>query len=189
MNRIVLRPSSIATHKLVYSPVPTPDVMKKHLLLAVFLLPGVFLFAQQAGRPGETPARSYFYLCPDDVAWKDAAAPLPPGARVYLVEGNPKDSGQFTLRVWMPPWFKIPPHVHPVAERTTVLSGTLNAGYGDTMDTLHATHYTSGCFYYNPPGAVHYTFTSGEAAIIQISTTGPWGLSYFNGQPEKEITK
>ena len=159
--------------------------MKKGILLFSFLLPVPFLHAQQAGRPGDTPAPHYFYLCPDDVTWKEATAPLPPGAKVYLVEGNPKDSAQFTLRVWMPAWYKVPPHLHPVSERTTVLSGALYAGYGEKMDTLNATRYDAGCFYFNPPGAVHYSFTSGEPAVIQISTTGPWGLTYFKEKGTK----
>jgi len=163
--------------------------MKKCLLLLGLLQATAPLYAQQSDRAGEAPASHTFYLCPDDVAWKDATAPLPPGAKVYLVEGNPKEAAQFTLRVWLPAWYKLPPHRHPVAERTTVLSGTLFSGYGDKMDTLNATRYAAGCFYFNPPGAVHYSFTSGEPTVIQISTIGPWDLTFTNTKEEKEEGK
>jgi hypothetical protein len=52
-------------------------------------------------------------------------------------------------------------------------------GYGEVMDTTNATKFAAGCFYYNPAGIHHYGFTGAEETIIQISTNGPWGLSFL----------
>jgi quercetin dioxygenase-like cupin family protein len=118
-------------------------------------------------------------ICPDSLKWTDTKPPLPPGAKVAVLEGNPKEAGHFTIRIKMPPNYKIPPHMHPVDERATVLSGAMYVGIGDTMDTAKAQKISAGCFYINPAGMHHYAFTGKEETIIQISTNGPWGSTYL----------
>jgi mannose-6-phosphate isomerase-like protein (cupin superfamily) len=118
-------------------------------------------------------------VCSDSLKWNDAKPPLPPGAKVAVMEGNPKETGHFTLRIKMPPHYKILPHVHPVDERATVLSGAMYIGFGDTLDESKARKVAAGCFYLNPAGLHHYAFTGKEETILQISTNGPWGLSYI----------
>lgn len=115
-------------------------------------------------------------VCETDLVWSDTKPPLLPGAKVAVVEGNPKTGGHFTLRLKFPPYYKIPPHTHPVDERTIVLKGAINIGFGDVLDTANAKRLTPGCFYLNPAGIHHYFFTSAEETEIQISTNGPWGL-------------
>jgi quercetin dioxygenase-like cupin family protein len=115
-------------------------------------------------------------ICESDLKWSDTKPPLLPGAKVAVVEGNPKTTGHFTLRIKFPPYYKIPPHTHPVDERTLVLKGVINIGFGDVLDTTNAKRLTPGCFYLNPAGVHHYFFTSAEETEIQISTNGPWGL-------------
>jgi quercetin dioxygenase-like cupin family protein len=118
-------------------------------------------------------------ICSDSLKWTDAKAPLPPGAKVAILEGNPKEEGHFTIRIKMPPNYKIPPHVHPVDERATVLSGAMYIGMGDSFDMKKAQKISAGCFYLNPAGMHHYAFTGKEETILQISTNGPWGLHYI----------
>ena len=115
-------------------------------------------------------------VCETDLVWADAKSPMLPGAKIAIVEGNPNAEGHFTIRVKFPPYYKIPAHIHPVDERTTVLKGAISIGFGDVLDTLNAKKVTEGCFYLNPAGVHHYAFTSGEETEIQISTNGPWGL-------------
>ena len=115
-------------------------------------------------------------ICESDLHWTDTKPPLLPGAQVAVVDGDPKSTGHFTLRIKFPPYYKIPPHTHPVDERTIVLKGMINIGFGDVLDTANAKKLTSGCFYLNPAGVHHYFFTSAEETEIQISTNGPWGL-------------
>jgi mannose-6-phosphate isomerase-like protein (cupin superfamily) len=118
-------------------------------------------------------------FCSDSLKWNDAKPPLPPGAKVAFLEGNPKEAGHFTIRIKMPPHYKILPHVHPVDECATVLSGAMYIGFGDTLDVSKARKVPAGCFYLNPAGVHHYAYTGKEETILQISTNGPWGLSYI----------
>jgi len=115
-------------------------------------------------------------ICETDLQWQETKPPLLPGAQVAVIDGNPKTEGHFTMRIILPPYYKVPSHIHPVDERTTVLRGSISIGFGDVMDTTKITKLTAGCFYMNPKGVHHYFFTSGEETEIQISTNGPFGL-------------
>ncbi|MGI8897064.1 MAG: cupin domain-containing protein, partial [Pyrinomonadaceae bacterium] len=48
-----------------------------------------------------------------EVQWKEGPASLPPGAKFAVLEGDPSKEGVFTMRLWLPDGFKIPPHWHP----------------------------------------------------------------------------
>jgi len=63
-----------------------------------------------------------------EIQWKDGPASLPAGAKVAVLEGDPAKEGFFTMRLWLPDGFKIPPHWHPKVEHVTVISGTFNIG-------------------------------------------------------------
>ena len=115
-------------------------------------------------------------VCEESLTWTDTKPPLLPGAKVAVLEGNPKSEGHFTMRIILPPYYKVPPHIHPVDENTTVLRGQISIGFGDVLDTTQAVKLTAGCFYMNPKGVHHYFFTSAEETEIQISTNGPFGL-------------
>jgi quercetin dioxygenase-like cupin family protein len=73
----------------------------------------------------------------------------------------------------------VAPHTHPVEEAVTVISGTFALGMGDTADQSKAQPLPAGSFFALPPGTAHYVFID-EETIIQISTVGPWGLTYVN---------
>jgi quercetin dioxygenase-like cupin family protein len=145
--------------------------MKATLILIVFLF-SISVYAQEKVNSNLKSKQ----ICNSDLQWSDTKPPLLPGAKVAVVEGDPKSNGHFTLRLKFPPYYKIPAHTHPVDERTLVLKGAINIGYGDVLDTTNAKRLTPGCFYLNPAGVHHYFFTSSEETEIQISTNGPWGL-------------
>lgn len=117
-------------------------------------------------------------LNPDDIKWFDAPAPFPAGTKMAILEGNPKSDSIFTMRVVFTPYFKIPPHTHPKDERVTVLSGSINVGFGDKMDTASAVNFKQGSYYVNTAGTVHYVFTQSEGATIQLTGHGPWLIDY-----------
>ena len=49
--------------------------------------------------------------------------------------GEPRsEEVPFSFHVKFPAEYKVPAHWHPVIERITVVSGTLNLGAGDTFD-------------------------------------------------------
>ena len=144
----------------------------KTIPVILLLLISIKSFAQESHSAPSQPKQ----ICESELTWSDTKPPMLPGAKMAIVEGNPKTEGHFTIRVKFPPYYKIPPHIHPVDERTTVLKGAISIGFGDVLDTLNAKKITEGCFYLNPAGIHHYAFTSGEETEIQISTNGPWGL-------------
>jgi hypothetical protein len=50
-----------------------------------------------------------------------------------VLEGDPGKKGAITLRLQFPANYTVPPHLHSMTERVTVLSGTLQVGRGDTL--------------------------------------------------------
>jgi quercetin dioxygenase-like cupin family protein len=104
---------------------------------------------------------------------------LPPGAKLAVLEGNPMAAGTYTMRLWMPDGYTIPPHVHPSDEHVTVVSGTFLVGMGGKLDASKFTSLPAGSFGMLPPGMQHYARAKGTT-VIQLHGTGPWSLSYVN---------
>ncbi|MFI5145397.1 MAG: cupin domain-containing protein, partial [Ignavibacteria bacterium] len=123
---------------------------------------------------------------PDQLKWIDAPPPLPAGAKISILEGNPKAEGIFTIRVQCPPYFKVPVHTHPKDERVTVISGSIYVGFGDKMDTTKADKFIAGSYYLNPANTTHYVFTQDEGCIFQVTGLGPWGIEYLNESEDKK---
>jgi quercetin dioxygenase-like cupin family protein len=115
---------------------------------------------------------------PDELKWEDAKA-LPPGAKVAVLEGDPQKEGFFTMRIKLPAGYKIPPHTHPCPERVTVLSGTFHLGQGEKFDDKAGKALPAGSYTSMPPGMRHYAWSEGET-VLQLSTIGPWGITYVN---------
>jgi quercetin dioxygenase-like cupin family protein len=116
---------------------------------------------------------------PDQIQWGEAPPSLPPGAKVYILEGNPLQDGIFTMRVKFPPYYKLPAHWHPKDERVTVIEGAVYVGFGETMDTTSAQKFSQGSYYVNPVESHHYVFTQSEGVVMQITGNGPWGITYI----------
>src|SRR5688572_10706458 len=95
----------------------------RFVVLAGACLAATSVSAEQGAHTITTPA---------DLRWEDVAA-LPPGAKIAVIEGKMNQAGTITARVKLPANYKIPPHYHPVQERVTVLSGTMNIGMGDKL--------------------------------------------------------
>jgi quercetin dioxygenase-like cupin family protein len=104
---------------------------------------------------------------------------LPPGAEAAVLFGDPSKEGYFVLRLKFPAGYSVAPHTHPVDEVVTVISGTFHEGMGETFDRRNAQAWPAGSFFARPPGMAHYVFME-EETVIQISTNGPWGLTYVN---------
>ena len=61
-----------------------------------------------------------------------------------------------------------------------MISGAFSLGMGETADQGSAQPFPAGSFFCAlPPGSPHYVFIDDET-VIQISTIGPWGLTYVN---------
>jgi mannose-6-phosphate isomerase-like protein (cupin superfamily) len=145
--------------------------MRKYALVVAALC-YVSVAAAQTGR---SPSVS----SPNSLKWGPAPSILPAGAKLAVLDGDPMKSGSFTMRVMMPPGYRIPPHFHHADEHVTVISGALNVGMGDTFTTKGGITLSSGAFGMIPEGVHHFAWTRGRT-IIQLHGQGPWGLQYVN---------
>jgi quercetin dioxygenase-like cupin family protein len=140
----------------------------------------VFAFVGLASAAADETMGGHQIVAPPDIKWGPAPAVLPPGAEAAVLFGDPSKEGLFALRLKLPQGYRVPPHTHPVDEVVTVISGTFALGMGETADRDAAEPLPAGSFFALPPKTPHYVFIDEEETIIQISTIGPWGLTYVN---------
>jgi quercetin dioxygenase-like cupin family protein len=122
-------------------------------------------------------------VAPQEIKWGPAPAVLPAGAEAAVLFGDPSKEGLFALRLKLPEGYSVPPHMHPVDEVVTVISGKFSLGMGETADQGVTQTLPAGSFIALPPNAPHYVFVD-EETIVQISTIGPWGLTYVNPEDD-----
>ncbi len=103
----------------------------------------------------------------------------PAGCGICLLYGDPTKDALFAMRLKLPKGYHIAPHTHPRPEVVTVISGTFRLGMGETADPSKAKALPTGSFSATAPGTAHYVFTD-EDTIVQVNTTGPWGINYIN---------
>src|SRR5204862_121147 len=108
------------------------------------------------------------------IRWADGPPSLPRGAQFALLEGNPADAVPLTLRLKLPPNYRIPPHWHAVLEHVTVLSGTLNVGMGEQPTYSGGTALSAGSYAVMPQKMVHSAWTGSDSIIAgwQVGPTG-----------------
>lgn len=114
-----------------------------------------------------------------EIQSKDGPASLPAGARVAVLEGDQAKEGLFTMRLWLPDGFKIPPHWHPKVEHVTVISGTFNIGMREKFEQTATRQMPAGTFGFWPADMKHFAWAKGET-VLQLHGTGPWMITYVN---------
>jgi quercetin dioxygenase-like cupin family protein len=124
-------------------------------------------------------------LTPDQMKWTDGPAVIP-GAKSAVIEGNPREAGPFTMRLFLPAGARIAPHVHSGVEHVSVLYGTFNLGHGEKFDVEKLKSLPAGSFVAMPPGHAHFVQIR-EATVIQLHGLGPWTLTYVD--PNDDPTK
>jgi quercetin dioxygenase-like cupin family protein len=153
--------------------------MRSLLLAAVFACIATSSVAAQAAQAGKSDAPQATIAMPDNIKWGPAPAILPAGAKAAILEGNPAEAGPFTLRLSLPPGYRIAPHYHPVPEHVTVISGAFYVGMGESFDAAKTTKLPAGTFGVLPPDMRHFAMTKGRT-VIQLHGVGPWSLVYVN---------
>ena len=118
-------------------------------------------------------------VIPQDMKWGPAPASIPSGAQAVTLYGDPAKEGLFALRLKFPKGYHIPPHTHPKPEIVTVISGAVLLGMGANADKSKAQALPVGSLFAMSPGMEHYIFAD-EDAVVQLNSTGPWGLTYVN---------
>ena len=104
-------------------------------------------------------------------------------AKLAVLEGDPTKAGSYTMRLWMPDGYTIPPHFHLADEHVTVVEGTFLVGMGGTLDPSKFAALPVGSFGMLPPRMQHFARARG-VTVIQLHGMGPWGLSYVNSSDD-----
>ena len=120
------------------------------------------------------------------LTWGPAPAVFPAGAKMAVLQGDPSKPALFTVRLDMPPGYKIAPHFHPTDEHITVMQGAFLIGMGDKLDATKATQLNVGGFATAAANMHHYAIAKGRT-IVQVSAIGPFVLTYVN--PADDPTK
>ncbi|MCC8986415.1 MAG: cupin domain-containing protein [Candidatus Contendobacter sp.] len=111
-------------------------------------------------------------ILPDNLHWIDAPGGLPLQA-VWILGAELKPE-PYLIRVKLNAGGRIPPHTHPDARNSTVLSGTLYVGFGATFDELKLVAIPSGAVYVAPAQVPHFVAAK-EAVLYQEAGMGPTG--------------
>lgn len=127
-------------------------------------------------------AGEYTAVMQRDIKWQDAPS-IGPGAKTAVIEGDPKSSGPFVMRLKLPPKTTIGVHTHPATENVTVLSGTLYFAPGDKLDRKAAKAFGPGSYFSIGRGEPMFAYTTNKAATLQLHGTGPWGITYLDSKP------
>lgn len=135
-----------------------------------------------SGEPDVLPAGTIQHA-QDSLVWMDAPAPMPAGAKIMVLEGNPKAEGLFTIRLKIPADTRLPPHWHPREERVTVLSGRIAVGFGNHFDKSRLHYFGPGSYYVNPAHSHHFVYFP-VATVAQITGMGPWQTQLLAGSKE-----
>ena len=168
-------------------PRPKASFVQLTLASAAALVMVALAGNNRAADPPAAHAPGHGVTLPDQVKWQDSPA-LPAGAKVAVLEGDPTKEGYFAMRVRLPDGFRIPPHWHPCHERVTVLSGTFHLGTGEKFDKSAARALPPGSYTSMEPGMRHFAWAQGET-VLQITTVGPWGITYVNPADDPRAKK
>jgi len=129
------------------------------------------------------PTGGHIMVMPGEEQWVDAPASLPAGAKVAIIEGNPKAEGLFTMRLKLPAGYEIKPHWHGTDEHITVIEGTFHMGLGESFDKDKGRSIPAGGFAVMATGTRHYAFTT-SGCTVQLHGMGPWVITYVNAEDD-----
>jgi len=145
--------------------------------LSVSIAASAFLFAAEQST---SPTTEHRVVKPSDIKWGDAAPGLPAGAKMAVLNGDPGQTGPFTVRLKAPAGYKVMPHTHPTAERLTVISGSFKIGMGEKFDEASMQEMGPGGYVVMPANMAHYAKGAGKESIVQIDSEGPFQINYVN---------
>jgi quercetin dioxygenase-like cupin family protein len=115
---------------------------------------------------------------PSDLKW--TPVPAIAGAQIAVIEGPMDQAGvPFTARIKFAPNAKVPAHWHSTIEHVTVISGVLNMGVGDKLDTSKTQALGPGSISIMQAGTHHFAWF-GEETVLQLHGIGPWTVTYVD---------
>lgn len=123
--------------------------------------------ASHAVAQGTAPA----VIGAEGVKWM--SPPNLPGVQGAWYLGAQDKPGAYLFRVRLAAGARIPPHTHPDERSTTVMSGTILVGFGETFDEARLVAVPAGSVYVAPAGVPHYIWARDGEATYQESGIGP----------------
>jgi quercetin dioxygenase-like cupin family protein len=140
--------------------------MPPTLVLVLGFLAAALGAANTSGLPA-APAP----VVPESLSWIS-----PPGneaLRAAWVLGGEKVAAPYVLRVRLAQGGRIPVHTHPDVRNSTVLSGTLWVGFGESADETKMVAVPAGAVYVAPAGVPHYLWARDGDVLYQEGGVGP----------------
>lgn len=137
-------------------------------LLKIGAIAFLSLFAVSGGA---AQAAAPTAVTPESVRWTNP--PNLPGVQGAWFLGAQDKPGAYLFRVKLSPGARIPPHTHPDERSSTVLSGTLYVGFGDTFDESRLVAVPAGAVYVAPANVLHYLWARDGEVVYQESGIGP----------------
>jgi len=110
-----------------------------------------------------------------------------------ILFGHPDSAGRpFVMRIRELPGTVVPPHMHPVDEHITVVSGTWYFGTGERFDSTALRELGTGAYAFAPAGTTMFGY-SPDGAIVQVHGIGPFHIHWQDSvrildQPEAAAT-
>src|ERR1041384_4620537 len=151
--------------------------MKKILFVfSVISTAAALAFAAEESKTTATSTTEHRVMKPADLKWGEAPPGLPAGGKMAVLNGDPTQSGPFTVRLKAPTGYKVMPHTHPTDERLTVISGSFRIGMGEKFDEATMQEMGPGSYIVLPSGMVHFAKGAKEA-IVQIDSEGPFQIN------------
>lgn len=124
-------------------------------------------------------AAEYTAVRQKDIKWENAPS-VGKGAKTAVIDGDPKSSGPFVMRLKLPPNTTIGLHTHPATENVTILSGTLYFAASDKLDRKAAKAFGPGSYFSIEAGKPMFAYSKDKEVVAQIHGTGPWGITYLD---------
>jgi len=109
-----------------------------------------------------------------------------PGIETKWLVGSATKEGLYLLRVKLTAGAKLPPHTHPDARVTQVLSGTLYVDFGSVFDSTGVVSIPAGAVYVAPAGVPHYAWAREGEVIYQEAGFGPTANVFPGASVPKE---
>jgi len=139
----------------------------RNLLTLVFLVAGAFFSVARGQNSVPVP------ILPDSIHWVNP--PSVSGLQAAWVLGAEQQAGVYIIRVKLETGARIPPHTHPDERNTTVLTGTVYVGFGETFDEAKVVAIPAGAVYVTPANVPHYLWAKDGDTMYQEAGMGPTG--------------
>jgi quercetin dioxygenase-like cupin family protein len=143
----------------------------KRLVTIILMVIGVFSGFAVAQNVDFEP------ILPSSLRWE--SPPDTPGLQRSWVIGAEHKSGLYILRVKLLSGARILPHSHPDERNTTVLAGTIYAGFGESFDESKVIAIPAGAVYITPANVPHYLWAKEGDTIFQEAGIGPTKTTFI----------